>query len=465
MLKIKVGLVRTNDRTGLAPDPLPPLQDLSSRLPFQLIDYPDPVSDPQAAKEAAAVFAEQGVDLVLLLCQGFTIHGELVIPLVEFGARLAIWAIPEPKNEGPLPLNSMTAFNLFTSVLGNTLRDRHIKFKWLYGNADSPVFQDRFEVTVRAIAALKAVQDAHIAVVGGVAMGFVNLNYDKADVEAKLGVHVDEIDLQGVFKQAKTYPQEQVQELVAEIEGRASSSSVTDEMMDTSARTILALQDTLDKESYDALAVSCWPAFQEDMGIFPCMAYGWLNDTGTIVSCEGDMLGAVAMLALSRAAADKAMLMDMVALNEDENAIMWWHCGVGLPSYADDAGYGLMTYPSYTPPGAEPRPMPGVAVDLKFRPQPATVLRLTDDGQQALIISADIVQGPDRGFTGVRGWFTNLTIGSEPATPLEVLDAVVRHGIEHHYAIVRGDVSEAMIEFAHWMGIEVIRKKPYTNYL
>ena len=109
--------------------------------------------------------------------------------------------------------------------------------------------------------------------------------------------------------------------------------------------------------------------------------------------------------------------------------------------------------------------MPGVIVDMRFQPQPATILRLTNDGREALVASANIISGPDRGHTGVRGWFGDLTLAGVPVTPFEFLDAVVRHGVEHHYAIVRGRLEGPLMEFAHWLGIGVIEKKKYTDYL
>jgi len=465
MPRVRVGWVGTGDRTGLATDQLPRLRELSKELPFELIPFSGEVKSRQVAEEAASSFAEQGVDLVLFQCQGFSADGETIVPFTEIGARLAIWAIPEPAREGPLPLNSLTGFNLFSSVVGSYLREKNISVKWFYGDAHDDLFLNRFEVTVRALAAVKDISTAKVALVGGIAPGFVNLSFSQERIKRQLGARIDEIDIKEVFDRAQGYTSEVTEALASDILKKATSSTAPAESVSKSARVIMALQDTLAKGGYDALAVSCWPAFGKEMGIFPCLAFGWLNDMGVIVSCEGDVMGALSMLALGRAADDRAMLMDLVEVDTTENAVVWWHCGVGLPSYADAEGLRLITYPSYVPPGAEPRPMPGAAVDMYFRPQPATVLRLTNDGSQALIVSADIIEGPDRAHTGVRGWFGNLSLAGEPVTPLEMLDAVVRYGVEHHYAIVRGSVAEAMIEFAHWMGIEVITKKPYTNYL
>ena len=76
--------------------------------------------------------------------------------------------------------NSMKGLNLFTSVANS---GREIPaVKWLYGNADDTLFGNRFLTTVVAIRCLQAIKVKKIAIAGGVAEGFVNLEYDKKKV-------------------------------------------------------------------------------------------------------------------------------------------------------------------------------------------------------------------------------------------------------------------------------------------
>ena len=86
------------------------------------------------------------------------------------------------------------------------------------------------------------------------------------------------------------------------------------------------------------MAVACWTRFQERLDIFPCMAYGYLCDHGYPVACEGDLLGLISMIMLSGATQKRAALMDMVQVDPEFGGVVWWHCGIGLPSYANENG-------------------------------------------------------------------------------------------------------------------------------
>lgn len=85
--------------------------------------------------------------------------------------------------------------------------------------------------------------------------------------------------------------------------------------------------------------------FPGKTGYFPCMAYGYLCDHGYPVACEGDLLGLISMIMLSAATQKKSALMDMVQVDPDFNGVVWWHCGIGLLSYADENGMEVKSIP------------------------------------------------------------------------------------------------------------------------
>ena len=102
----------------------------------------------------------------------------------------------------------------------------------------------------------------------------------------------------------------------------------------------------------------------------------------------------------------KPMLMDMVAMDAEADVISFWHCGMGLPCYADSQGFSVTQYP------ADPRvfELPGASLDIKFAPQDVTILRLDGKCSQLLVCEAQIVPGPDRGYDGARGWYSHFTM-------------------------------------------------------
>jgi hypothetical protein len=121
---------------------------------------------------------------------------------------------------------------------------------------------------------------------------------------------------------------------------------------------------------------------------------------------------------------------------------------------ADASGVRLITRPVPQPDG-DMAAVGGFA-DAAFRPGPATIARLHDSGSQLLVVGAKVSDQLGPGYEGSGAWFTGLRMAHRDVAPLQLLDAVVREGIEHHYAISLQDVSDALIEFASWLGMRLV---------
>ncbi len=132
-----------------------------------------------------------------------------------------------------------------------------------------------------------------------------------------------------------------------------------------------------------------------------------LCDHGYPVACEGDLLVLISMIMLSGATQKRAALMDMVQVDPEFGGVVWWHCGIGLPSYANENGMKIKEYPCA--PGAPQDP--GTVGDLIFNKQKASIFRVADNGDRFFALSAEIGKQRDKGHDGVRAWFTETTNG------------------------------------------------------
>lgn len=460
MTKIKVGLAATIDPMGFCKAYPEKLKVISAELGFDLAFAPVQISTLEDSKQCVSFFETEKVDLIVLQCCALAGDGNIVMPFAKSGRALAVWCVPEPMREDLLPLNSMTCANLYISVINSLLRDLNTQVKWLYGDTDNPLFRERLRITVEALSVKKHLSHSKIARIGGTAEGFINLSYDATLFGKRLGIKIDDYELQEIFERMKRYPENEVNGLASDLKRIPRSPEVLETQIDSSARLILTLQEFAKKENYDALAVSCWPKFAREVGISACMAYGQLNDSGLICACEGDVPGAISMMVLKDLSNKPPMIMDMVAIDERFDAITFWHCGVGMPSYADKTGYRFTKYPLFP----EIHDNPGVSVDIKFAPQKATICRLNGlDAGQLLVASTDIVDGPDRSYTGARGWFSNFSMQGEKISAVEFFDTVCHYGIPHHYAITGGHVETPIIELANRLGIEIVKKRHYAD--
>lgn len=460
MKNIIAGLVCTQDPLECCGSWLEEVRGLLEELEARAVLAPRAIGSWEEAEEAAERFAGEGVELVVLGCLRLAGDGRIVEPFLRRGQTLMVWCLPEPARTGPLPLNSMTCANLYMSSAKGL--EGAPPVKWLYGAPGDPLVRRRLGVTLRALRGRRALSGAVVVQVGQIAPGFVNLRYDGEAVRKTLGVEIREYGLETVFSDMEAADPQKTAELARVLPQGAARCEGTEEELVKSARLTLALEALQERTGASALAVSCWPEFQRDLHVSVCLAFARLNEKGLPVSCEGDALGAAAMLAAKAMGAKAPMLMDLVAMDQEADAISFWHCGMGVPCHGDTEGFAVTKYP------ADPRvlDLPGVGVDVKFAAQPVTVCRLSGkDGGRLFVCEAEIVPGPDRGFDGARGWFSRFSMEGRPMSALEFLDTALTSGTPHHYVIAPGRLEAALREMAVRMGLETVRAMPYTDGL
>jgi len=471
MEKITIGLVGTYfpnfaaEEYGVHPRAVKALQELAVEWGFRLAAVESGVQTAGQAEAARRQLEDAQVDFVLVQTCSFAL-GDVIRPLAEMDVPLGLWAVPEPSLEGEIPLNSFTGLNLFASIIRRNLKERRYPFKWFYGEAGEERFRRRLRLTVQALATLKRLRKTRIALVGDIAPTFYNLSYDAERIEARLGVRVERLALNEVLEKVKGYRASQVSPLVAEMTDRAAEVAVSEEWMERTGRIALALRDLAAEGGYGALALRCWPEFQHELGgIGPCAAVSWLNETGLPTSCEGDVLGALSMLTLRFVSGQPATLMDLVAIVEEGEWVQLWHCGPTAASLANEAGQRFTYHPTLDRTSPPDAPRSGVSSDLILASGPATILRFTAAADQAFLLSANVVEGPTRGYDGSRGWLTNLRINGEKTSIPDLMETIFYYGLPHHYPLVLGDWAEVLRELAAWVGIGILKKVPYQDCL
>lgn len=469
--KLRVGYVGTSIPSYFASEyqqrerAIDGLQKLADAWGFELIAIADEIMSAEAAADAAQRLQAADVDYLLLQTAGCS-SGEQILPLAKVAPRMGLWATPEPHLDGDIKLHSFVSMSHFASILVQTLKDAQISFKWFYGHVESASFQQPFGITVRALTAVKNMQRARIGWFGGLAPGFLNMQFDTAQIKAKLGVEVVAHELRDLIERAKGYAPAVVAETARDIYAAARTVRVSESAaFDRVTRLYLAMRDWRQDGDYDALAVSCWSEFQEVYRVAPCMAYSWMgSEDGVAVACEGDVYGATSMylLNLLTGAHGSSTLLDMAAIDTVNPAALMWHCGVSPRHFANKDGIQWVDHVTL---GRKSENVYGVAGDQVFAANPATISYLSRDGAMLLVVGAQIVERDNPGYAGTRGWFTDFTLNRDPITLNDLVHTLTIGGHPHHYAVGLGDVTPELIEFSTWAAITRIHKQQYTDYL
>lgn len=440
------------------------LEKLAGQMDFDLIAVDGAVADVPAAQAAASRLAEAGVDFLLLQAAACA-SGEMLEPFTRAAPRLGLWATPEPALEGSIQLHSLVSVNHYASIIRRYLRDRGVPFKWFFGHIEDPGLDRRLRVTVRALQGIKAMSSARIGWIGGISPGFYNMNFDEGMLRERFGVTIGTHAISEVVERAESFHPARAAAVVRTAVEVADEVTAPELGMERNARLYLALQELAAEEGYDALAVQCWPSFQEEYHIAPCMAYSLLgSEDGMAVSCEGDVPGSVSMLLMNSMSPRRgsSTLLDLTCLDPDNDAILFWHCGVSPRHFG--AGNGIRWVDHVTL-GRKSDVRYGVSGDLLFAPQTATIAYAGDQFREMFIATAQVVETGNPGFDGTRGWFSQFRLNGEPIGLMDLVNTAIVGGHEHHYAVAQGDLSSELAEVAAWLGMSTTRPVPMRDHL
>lgn len=467
---MRVGLIRASlpsyfpDKHGVWEACESGLQDMCKAEACELSVAPTIPMDAVETQKVLDAFAQEGVDFVLLLHGGFSM-GDVARTVAASPFRCGFWSVPEPVRTDDVQLNNFVSLNMSMSIARQVRDLSKTPAQWYHGAPDSTALQARMRSTLRAIKAAKALEGARIGVIGGLAMTFYNMEVSTSDLRRRLGVEVAHHDIHelttrmGQIDDARAAAEVRAMGKAAKIDG------VSDEQMALTALAALALSDMAADGGYDALAVSDWPALQDDPGMHPGAAFTWLEETQNLaIASEGDVLGAITQLVARSVTGKVGYVLDMTEPDLDAGQLLMWHGGGGPLYLADDTGARWINHPMIGR-GTEEGPIYGAISDLVFADGPVTVFRVARNAGAFFGMTAEVAGRAPSGFTGCRGWLQDFAIDGETAGLEDVVASVIAHGLEHHFILVPGDHAGVLTEFASWTGMDILGRIPMRGHL
>lgn len=427
----------------------------------ELVVWPDEIETIDDAKKAANYLLAQKVDFLMIQASSFSL-GDVLYPLLALKKRTGFWFVPEPGYGGELQLNSLTGFNLATSLSKKFASS--VQTKWFFGIPGETTFDEPFSITLQALRAVVTIPGSRIGQIGSIVPTFDNLQYNEEKLRGSLGVEVVPVAIEELFDRYKQVPRNKIDELVNVLKQRSSKILVDDIWLEKTARVIGAMEMVKAEYQLDAAAVKCWPEFQSELNMAPCAALACANDSNFPSGCEGDLIGTLSMLIAHRITGTAPTMNDPVAFDEETGTIQMWHCGPGPASWADEDGQTLAYHHTLNRRKKPDEPLAGVSSDISFRRGAVTVMRLEDDGKQLFVFEANIVDGPGKPYAGSGGWFGELSSDKLKVSINDFVETVSAYGIEHHYPVCRGHIEYVYREMVSWMGLQVLPFKQWKPY-
>ena len=364
--------------------------------------------------------------------------------LRKFDCPVLLWTLREPVIDGGrLRLNSLTgAFSA-----GNALAGFGRKFFYCFGSPEEDSVKQKLSSAVKALKLKKAFESLNLLQIGHTPQGFGFGRGFDTELASVFGTNLISIEARELINKAKSFSDEDISDYLSDAKNRiASLDSIDSKNVTDFARLYKAYNEFVKDNNIGALSSRCWPDFFTEFGTPVCSVLAILNDLGIPSSCEADTYGALSMFACQYLTETPAFFGDPVSLDESENTITFWHCGMAPCSLArEDTGA-----------------LAGVHCNRKIGPtlefgckasQRATIFRIGKDAEgkfRFFIANGEVLDKPKQ-FIG-----TSAVVKTDNNC-YDIINNAVLAGWEPHFALAMGDISSELEQLAHILGIEVCK--------
>lgn len=352
-----------------------------------------------------------------------------------------LWTLREPQsNGGRLCLNSLTgAFSA-----GNTLNALGRNFEYLLASPGEAAAESKIKSFIAAVALKKAVESLNILQVGHTPEGFGFGRALDGEMLKVFGARLISIEARELIDKAKLFSESDVSEYIerakASINGldKIEHKNVVD-----FARLFRAYDEYTKQNNIGALSSRCWPDFFTAFGTPVCAVLGMLNDLGVSSACEADTYGALSIYIASQLTGKASFFGDPVSINEADNSVTFWHCGMAPCSLArEDSGACA---------GLHCNRKIGPTLEFGCKAEKnVTVFRVgkrPDGSFRFFIAKGEALDRPQQYFGTSIVVKTKNNVG-------EIINRAVKEGWEPHFAVAMGDVSAELEAFARLLNIE-----------
>ena len=363
--------------------------------------------------------------------------------LRRFSCPVLLWTLREPVIDGGrLRLNSLTG----AYSAGNALAEfRKGNFEYIFGSPEEERTKAKIHACIRAAWLKTELKSLKVASVGHTPEGFGFGRAMDLDMLRVFGASLESVEARELIDMAKGYSDEECESYLAKMTACTVGMKETPgKNQGDFARLCKAYKEYVEKNGIGALSSRCWPDFFTAFGTPVCGVLAMLNDLGIAASCEADTYGALSMYMGMKLTDTAVFFGDPVSLDEEENTITFWHCGMAACSIArEDTGAVI---------GVHPNRKIGPVMDFGCKAaEKVTVFRVGKkaDGTFRFFLTTGRGLDKPKQFLG-----TSIVVQTEGAS-YEIVNRSVKDGWEPHFVVIYGDVKEELKILAHMLEVEV----------
>jgi len=427
------------------------LQAVANRLrqDFDVV-YPCVVDTLDAAGRAGKVFAESGLDLLIVVEGTYTpdyisLHAiDYVpnVPVVIFTTQVGEDITPEDNYEKVMRNSALIG----TAQLSATFVKMGRQYNIVVGSiGEERPYQEILRLArVRQVAA--RLRQVNIGVIGHVFRGMYDLENDKTKIRGSLGPNVIYVELSHLLKLWKAVPDSEIVALVKTLASRFRLKGPREEDLYRSCKVAIAMENLVERLRLDALCFLGQHYIEKHTGAPARLGASLMLEKGKyLVASEGDLAGLTMMHAMYWLTGNSPLQAEWGQYDATHNAIFMVGHGVASPVLAGSDDRVMLT-------GApEEWGFQGSGVNMQFilKPGPVTMGHLLDaaTGWQMLISGGESLEYPCLPCDEIHA----LIRIDRPVK--EYLVEIQRQGVSHHAIIVHGDIRKELELLASVLGV------------
>lgn len=445
MKKIKIGFAPTRRSIFSAPDAIKYADLTRDRLTELGVSFVDITEineegllyDDGDMQKIVAKFRAEGVEgLFLPHCNFGTeylcarLAKELNVPVLLWGPR-----DERPEEDGVRLRDSQCG--LFAT--GKVLRRFQVPFTYLTNcRLSDPEFERGINNFLGVCNVVKVFKHTRILQIAPRPFDFWSTMCNEGELLERFNIQLSPIPMPELTEAMKAADSKEVAEVVSYCKEKMNIK-ITEEELQKVAALKVAMKRLADKYGCNAIAIQCWNALQNEIGIMPCAANSLLNEEGIPVVCETDIHGAITAVMIEAAGMDEArgFFADWTVRHPDnENGELLQHCGPWPLSVAKEKpsiGYPL----AFSHPGA---------VEAEAKHGGMTLCRFDgDNGSYSLLL------GNAKGIDGPYSKGTYVWVEVDNLKRLEA--KIVEGPYIHHCVGIHKNVVPVLYEACKYIGV------------
>ena len=199
------------------------------------------------------------------------------------------------------------------------------------------------------------------------------------------------------------------------------------------------LENIRKKHDLNAFAVRCWPEMFTEYGCASCGPMAMMNEKKISCACEADVLGSISCNILNQLNDKPSLLVDIVDLDDKDNSVVFWHCGLAPISMSKKGEARVGIHSNRQKP---------LLHDFRLKPGKITIFRVSKSANKLkfFLIKGEI-QNRKNSFSGTSGV---VSLGNNTSQKIEKM---FKGGLEHHVAFTYGNLYDEIIQLGKIMKI------------